>query len=365
MNVLHINQSDIGGGAAIAGFRLHQGLLLQGIDSKILSGDSKLTCERIAKFPPQTRLEWQVLKRITERCGLNYIHLISSFRVVQHDFFRDANIVNFHNLHSGYFSYLSIPKLTQDKPGVLTLHDMWSFTGHCSYSFDCMRWETGCGECPYLDTYPRVERDSTALELKIKSWVYKHSNLTVVAPSSWLTRQARQSILNHFAIHHIPNGIDTSTYQPIDTELCRTVLNVPTNKFVLMTGADSLKDPRKGLDLLVRSLQGLPKSLKDESTLLSFGNNGEALANEVGIEGINLGYISSDRLKAVAYSAADLLVFTSRADNLPLILQESMACGTPMVAFNIGGVSDLVRPGITGYLAAPEDIGGLQARIIH
>ena len=306
-----------------------------------------------------------MLARITQPLGFNYIHLLNTFSLTHHPFYAGADVLNFHNLHGGYFNYLALPQLTATKPAVLTLHNMWSFTGHCSYRFDCMRWETGCGECPYLDTYPRVERDSTALELKIKSWVYKHSNLTVVAPSSWLTRQARQSILNHFAIHHIPNGIDTSTYQPIDTELCRTVLNVPTDKFVLMTGADSLKNPRKGLDLLVRCLQGLPKSLKDESTLLSFGNNGEALANEVGIEGINLGYISSDRLKAVAYSAADLLVFTSRADNLPLILQESMACGTPMVAFNIGGVSDLVRPGITGYLAAPEDIGGLQARIIH
>jgi len=70
---------------------------------------------------------------------------------------------------------------------------------------------------------------------------------------------------------------------------------------------------------------------------------------------LNLGYVSSDRLKSIAYSAADLFVFPTRADNLPLVLQESMACGTPMVSFKIGGVPDLVRPGITGYLAEPED----------
>jgi glycosyltransferase involved in cell wall biosynthesis len=70
---------------------------------------------------------------------------------------------------------------------------------------------------------------------------------------------------------------------------------------------------------------------------------------------LNLGYVSSDRLKAIAYSAADLFIFPTRADNLPLVLQESMACGTPMVSFKVGGVLDLVRPGVTGYLAQPED----------
>ncbi len=70
---------------------------------------------------------------------------------------------------------------------------------------------------------------------------------------------------------------------------------------------------------------------------------------------LNLGYISSDRLKSIAYSAADLFIFPTRADNLPLVLQESLACGTPIVSFKIGGVPDIVRPGLTGYLAQPED----------
>jgi glycosyltransferase involved in cell wall biosynthesis len=80
---------------------------------------------------------------------------------------------------------------------------------------------------------------------------------------------------------------------------------------------------------------------------------------------MNLGYISSDRLKSIAYSAADLFIFPTRADNLPLVLQESMACGTPMVSFKIGGVPDLVRPGITGYLAAPEDANDFRNGIVQ
>jgi glycosyltransferase involved in cell wall biosynthesis len=107
--------------------------------------------------------------------------------------------------------------------------------------------------------------------------------------------------------------------------------------------------------LLVKALQSLPDTLKQDCFLLTFGKSTTRLEQAVDIPALHLGYMSSDRLKAIAYSAADLFVFPTRADNLPLVLQESMACGTPMVSFKVGGVPDLVRPGITGYLAEAEN----------
>jgi glycosyltransferase involved in cell wall biosynthesis len=356
MKVLHINQSDISGGAAIAGYRLHQGLLSQGVDSKLLVGTVQTSSDRVASTPSRKyRTENQIV-RVTGSLGLNYLHLISTFDIPKHRFYQNSDILNFHNLHNGYFNYLAIPSLTKSKPAVFTLHDMWSFTGHCAYSYDCDRWKIGCGKCPYLDIYPDVQRDNTRLEWKLKNWVYSGSNLTIVTPSRWLFEQAKQSMLNHFPIHHIPYGIDTEAYQPLDQELCRSMLGISAGKKVLMFGAESLKDSRKGRELLLKSLQSLPESLKVETVLLTLGNSGEEISEVVGMATLNLGYVSGDRLKAVAYSAADLFIFPTRADNLPLVLQESMACGTPMVSFKIGGVPDLVRPGITGYLAAPEDV---------
>ncbi len=129
-------------------------------------------------------------------------------------------------------------------------------------------------------------------------------------------------------------------------------------------GAESLTNPRKGGDLLLKTLLSLPASLKAEILLLTFGNGGETIASSTGINTLNLDYLSSDRLKCIAYSAADLLVFPTRADNLPLVLQESMACGTPMVSFKVGGVPDLVRHGITGYLASPEDAQDMSKGIV-
>lgn len=354
MKVLHINQSDLTGGAAIAGYRLHQSLLDRRVDSRLLVGKARTNSDRVATVPRKQRWE-DGLFRFTHRLGLNHLNFIGSFDLPQHDFYQQADILNFHNLHTGYFNYLAIPSLTTNKPAIFTLHDMWSFTGHCAYSYDCDRWKQGCGKCPYPDTYPGVARDRTSWEWKLKDWVYNRSNLVVVTLSQWLTERVRQSMLARFSIYHIPNGIDTQAYQPLDSELCRQLLGIPQDKKVLMFGADSLQDRRKGGDLLSAALQNLPAALKKETVLLTFGNGGEQIESTVGISTLNLGYVSSDRLKSIAYSAADLFVFPTRADNLPLVLQESMACGTPMVSFDVGGVSDLVRQGITGYLATAED----------
>lgn len=355
MKVLHINQSDTNGGAAIAGYRLHQSLSTQGIHSRQVVGHKETTSDLVAEVPRSRYLEKNIA-RVTRRLGFNHINNQTTANISKHPFYIEADILNFHNLHTGYFNYLAIDNLTAHKPAVFTLHDMWSFTGHCAYSYVCNKWQTGCGQCPDLATYPAITRDTTAIEWKLKNWVYSRANLAIVTPSRWLTEQAQQSMLNRFPIHYIPNGIDTQSYQPLDNAQCRAVLNIPEDKQVLMFGAASLADSRKGGDLLHQALTHLPDHLKANLILLTLGRGGEAMGEAIGIPSINLGYVGSDRLKAIAYAAADLFLFPTRADNLPLVLQESMACGTPMVSFNIGGVPDLVRPGETGYLAAPEDV---------
>jgi glycosyltransferase involved in cell wall biosynthesis len=297
--------------------------------------------------------------------GLNDIHCVSSFGILQNNLYINSDILNFHVIHSGFFSYLAIPKLTKDKPAIFTLHDMWSFTGHCAYSYDCDRWQHGCGKCPYPDIYPPIKLDNTYLEWRLKDWVYSRSNLTIVTISKWLTNQVKKSMLNRFNIHYIPNGIDIEAYQPLNKQECRDILGIGRNQKVLMFGAVSLKDQRKGSDLLIKSLQQLPSSLKLDILLLTLGESGEKIAEMVGIKTLSLGYVSSDRLKSIAFSASDLFVFPTRADNLPLVLQESMACGTPMVSFDIGGVPDLVRHNITGYLAKPEDIQDFSNGIVQ
>lgn len=354
MNVLLINSSDGCGGAAIAALRLHQGLLSQGIEAHFLVGNCQNPSQYIAAIPRNYRIE-TLIGRLTRRCGFNDFNSISTFDIPQHSFYQSADILNFHNLHGGYFNYLALSKLTEQKPAILTLHDMWSFTGHCVYSFDCNRWKTGCGNCPYPNTYPAIQWDSTAIEWRLKQKAFSHANLAIVTLSNWLTKQVQQSFLNHLPIHYIPNGIDTTIYRPLDQKQCRAILGIPEGKRVLMFAAQNLLDPRKGSDLLFQALQSLPGNLRAEIVLLTIGSEQIQIAQTFEMTTYHLGYVSSDRLKAIIYSAADLFVFPTRADNLPIVLQESMACGTPMVSFKIGGVPDLVRPNITGYLAEPEN----------
>ncbi|MGA9377421.1 MAG: glycosyltransferase family 4 protein, partial [Phormidium sp.] len=340
------------------------GLLNQGINSRLLVEGQKTSSDRIAVIPRKPRIEDQIF-RFSWKLGFHYVHIVSTFDIPKHPFYLEADILNFHNLHGNYFNYLAIPSLTEEKPAVYTLHDMWSFTGHCAYSYDCDRWKMGCGNCRYPDTYPSVNMDHTHIEWKLKNWVYSRSNLTIVAPSKWLAEQAKQSMLKRFDIHHIPYGIDTQAYQPLDSQQCKTILGIPEGKKVLLFGAGSIRDPRKGGDLLLQALQNLPNSLKSETILLTLGDESEEISEQVGMETLNLGYVVSDRLKSIAFSAADLFVIPTRADNLPLMLQESIACGTPIVSFKIGGVPDIVRPGITGYLAEPENAFDLSQGIIE
>ncbi|MBD1845988.1 glycosyltransferase family 4 protein [Cyanobacteria bacterium FACHB-63] len=362
MRVLHINQSDIFGGAAIAGYRLHQGLLQQGIDSRLLVGRVKTQSDRVAQAPPASKIDSQ-LGRVTRKLGFNYIHQLSTFKTHQHPFYQSADVLNFHNIHNDYFNYLTVPSLVKHKPAVLTLHDMWMMTGHCTYSYECDRWKVGCGQCPDLKSYPSVRRDSTHWEWKLKQWVYQHSKLSVISPSRWLLQLAKESLLNRFPIHYIPNGIDTTVYYPRDRTQCRAELGIDSNRKVLLFVSQCLKDVRKGGDLLLQAIQNLPASLKSEILLVTIGEN-TVSDHTFGIETRNLGYVSDDSTKVTAFSAADLFVFPTRADNLPLVLQESLACGTPMVSCRVGGVPDLVRPGETGYLAEPEDAHDLSRGIV-
>jgi len=365
MNVLMFSPAyDLAGGAVIAANRLFHSLRQEGVDARMLVGKSSFESELVNELPHNFTGE-KILSRFTQPLGLNYIHYYSSFRIPRHPFFQKADILNFHTIHSGYFNYRALPKLTQIKPAVFTLHDAWSFTGHCGVSFDCQRWKSGCGKCPYPKNYPPVQRDSTKLEWKLKKRVYSGSRLTFVTPSKWLASLARQSMLAEFDIHTIPYGLDTTIFEPLEPAYCRSVLGVPPGKKVLLFGAMGLTEYGKGGDLLVKALGSMPASLKKSIVLLTLGQADEAFKNSLEIQTINLGYVSGDRMKAVALSAADIFIFPTRSDNHPCIVQESLACGTPIVSFNVTGVPELVREGVTGYLAEPENADSFRNRIIQ
>jgi len=355
MKIIHINQTDRIGGAAIGVYRLHTQLLDKDINSNLLVDMSSTTDKTVDKLPERTWLDYKI-RRLIHPLGFNDLHLTSTFKIPGNPLVQKADLLHLHNLHGQYFNYLALPVITRDKPTIITLHDMWGITGHCAYSFDCERWKNGCGNCPYPDSEPPVQRDATLLEWKFKHWAYNRSNLAaVVTTSQWMKAQIEESMLGHLPVYCFPYGLDVNVYRPLDKDYCRDVLGIPKHKNVLLFAAQHFRNHRKGGDLLLRVLQQFPDALKKETVLLILGAGGEEFANTVGLEACNLGFVESDHLKAVAYSAADLFLFPTRVDAFGLVAQESIACGTPVVAFGVGGVPDIVRPGITGLLAEPEN----------
>jgi glycosyltransferase involved in cell wall biosynthesis len=366
LRVLTVNHADVGaGGAALAGYRLHRGLRGAGVDAEMIVGRKSSHDDSVRQLRAWRTLR-RPAKRVLGRAGLNELDGISAYGLGRRDEFQRADVVHYHAIHGDYFSYPVMASLTARKPSVLTLHDMWPFTGHCSFSFECTRFQTGCGQCPHLDAFPAVERDSTRVEWKLKNATWARSRITVVSPSHWLADEARKSMLGHFDIEVIPHGIDTTVFEPVERGAARAALRLPGDRPILLYGAAYVADRRKGPDLLLDALARLPRQLAAEVTVALMGHWGQSLAPRVraaGCEAVDFGFIESDRLKAVLYSAADLFVFPSRADNSPLTVLESLACGTPVVAFDVGGVPEMVRDGRNGRLVGAEDASGLGAAI--
>ncbi len=336
--------------------RLNNSLQKKGVDSKILSVAKGVKSKTVSLAIPN-KLERKInsfFKPLTTRWGLDDPLNLNSRAIKRHPDFKTADIINFHRL-PGVLSYLSLPSLTQEKPCVYTICDMWAFTGHCRYSLDCTRWKSGCGKCPYPDVAPKIDRDLTHIQWMLKKWVYSRSTLAIVVKSKWTANLVKDSILNNFPIYHIPNGIDIETYRPRDTSAFRAEFRIPKDKKVLMFGAQRLDDFFKGGDLLVQSLQRLPEKIRENTMLLTFGRNQNEISNSLNMPVVHLGYIESDAKKAEAYSTADLLLHPSRAEMFGNVTLESIACGTPVISFKGTGSSDTVRPNETGYLAEPEN----------
>lgn len=348
--------------------RLDQNLRTAGIESKILSNKATSKSPDPMEFESTKsnldRMLDALPRKALKELGLSSPFNLSSRKLTKHPAYQEADVINIHSTYRGFFSYLWLPEITRNKPTVLTMCDSWAYTGHCDYTYDCDRWKTGCGKCPYLDAPASIKRDSTALEWKLKNWAYSRSKLTIVTKSKWGTQQVQQSMLNRFPLYQIYNSIDPEVYQPRDSQWCRQELGLPLHKKVLMFSATELSIHRKGGDLLLRAVQDLPVSLKAETVLLTIGKSGE-IAPEMGIQTMHLGYVSSEQRRAICYAAADLFLFPTRNEMFGNVALESIACGTPVVSFNVDGVPDIVRPGITGYLAEPENASDFRDGIVQ
>jgi glycosyltransferase involved in cell wall biosynthesis len=354
LNVLHISESDAAGGAGRAAYKLHTGLNGLGHTSRMLVG-RKVTDDTDIR-PLKRNLLWRVLDRASgelfDLLSLQYVFYPSSFGVLADAWFRSASVVQLHNLHGSYFGFTALPAISRLRPVVWQLHDQWGLTGHIAYSLDCERWRHGCGKCPYLDEYPRLRNDTTAFLYRLKDRVYSNSRLNLVVPSRWMADIVDASpLLNRFPTHYIPTGIDTRVFKPGDRDEARQRLKLPLDRRIVFFAAANINERRKGLHLLAQAL----RRLEDPPLLLVAGNGTVAR----GIETRYLGAVVAEEVLADAYRAADVFAVPTLADVLTQTAPESIACGTPCVAFDRGGVVDVVRHLETGYQARFGEVDDL------
>jgi glycosyltransferase involved in cell wall biosynthesis len=353
LTVLHISESDAAGGAGAAAYRLHRQLQQLGHRSRMLVG------RRVTDDPGVRALKrgagWRAADRasgeVLDRAGLQYAFYPSSFGVVRDPWFREADVVQLHNLHGSYFSFSALPVLSRRRPLVWQLHDQWAMTGHVAYPLDCERWRTGCGECPYLGEYPRLRRDTTARLWRLKDRAYARSRIVLVVPTRWLERLVGESpLLRRFEARRIPTGIDADTFRPGSRDEARTRLGLPGDRRLVLFAATQLWERRKGLELLVQALAAL-----EDPPLLVLAGEGDA---PLGVESRALGSVGEAELVA-AYRAADVVAVPTLADVQTQTAPEALGCATPVVSFDEGGVVDVVRHLETGWQARFGDADDL------
>ncbi|HEY9632854.1 MAG TPA: glycosyltransferase family 4 protein [Coleofasciculaceae cyanobacterium] len=368
MKILHLSDSD-GGGAGRATLRLHQGLQEFGVDSQMLvqfnDSDDK------AVLSPQTNIGKIIAKlKVTER--LDALPLQFYRQRNSSDFSPEwlpggigskviklqPDVINLHWICHGYLPIETVARFKQ--PLVWTLHDMWAFTGGCHYSQECDRYTDSCGACPILDSQQSWDLSRWVWQRKAKAW--KNLNLTIVTPSSWLAKCANSSSLfKNLRIEVIPHGLDTQKYKPIARQVARELMNLPQDKYLVLFGAMYVNsDRRKGFHLLQPALQSLSKSgWQEQIELVVFGASQPKNPIDVGFKSHYVGRLHDDIALALIYAAADVMVVPSTQEAFGQTASESLACGTPVVAFNATGLKDIVDHQQNGYLAQPYQIEDL------
>lgn len=356
MKVVHINSHDAKGGAAESASKIHKGLKLLGQESVFFvafkgnNTDSKYLvnnelCRKIER-------EWT---KILSKFGLPELYYPFTHFFYLNSDVRKADIIQLYNLHGGYFELALLNKLSKKHAVVWRLSDMWPMTGHCAFPYDCEKWKSGCNNCPYLSEYPELTVDRSAFFLRYKQRIVSNmENMIVVAPSYWIQKNAKESLVfKGKRVHYIPNGIDEKVFTPFEKAYAKKMVGLEEKPVILFLAAE-ISDTRKGLAHLIQAFKHI--SNIENTQIVCVGN----VDDEQKIDGIDyLGSIKDKAQMAIIYSSANVFAAPSLADNLPNTILESMACGTPVVAYDVGGISDAVKHMKTGILVKSGQIEDL------
>jgi len=371
MKILLLNTSEKTGGAAIACNRLMNALNANGVEAKMLVRDKKTDDPNVVSI--NTNIWKKLLNKwlfLWERLVV-FLHNGFSkqdlFRVSiantgndisKHPLVQEADIIHLHWINQGFLSLKGIDKLAQlGKPIVWTMHDMWPCTGICHHSRNCDNYQTNCQNCYYLMN-GRKHNDLAYCTFQRKLSKFNNRDIHYVTCSRWLRERAIKSALfaEKFCVN-IPNPINTTLYTPFSKTTARKKLNLPTNntKFILF-GAAKITDERKGIQYMIKACDLLHKNGSPANiSLVVFGAQAEVVKGTIPYNVYPLNYLSCTEDIINLYNAVDLYVTSSLDENLPNTIMEAMACCTPCVGFNTGGIPEMIDHKVNGYVANYKD----------
>lgn len=374
MKPLLLNTYDNVGGAAIATYRLHSGLRSIGVDSRLMVMYKGKDDPSVIGPEPQSLLKralasWCMRRdaKITSACVASGNRYFSPARypdnLAQRVAAINPDLLHLFWMNSGF---MKIETLRQfNRPIVWTLHDMWPFTGGCHYDDECGRYRQSCGSCPVLGSTSDHDLSRQILERKRQSW--DGLPVVVVATSHWLAEMARSStVFRGKRIEVIPNGMNTDTYKPLDKRSGRAAYGLPQDKnLILFSAMRANLDKRKGNHLLVPALKKITEAgWREKTELVILGATTPSDSPDLGMKAHYMGQLHDEISQVLLYSAVDVTVAPSIQENLSNTVMESLSCGTPVVAFNIGGMPDMIDHQHNGYLADPFETDDLAAGIM-
>lgn len=359
MKIAIINYSDIQGGAARAAYRLHRGLLDHDIDSRMFvlekqSHDNTVIAPKnsvlVSKI--RKRIDQFPLKMYKDRSSTYFtINWLPFSPIIKRVLKFEPDLVHLHWIGAGTLNLRDLLKFKS--PIVWSLHDMYAFTGGCHLDNYCGNYEKECGECPLLGS--NKKKDLSFFIHKRKERIYSDTgNLNIVGLSQWITKHAEKSSLrtSFNQVINIPNPINVNRFKPINRDSARQILGFPKEKKLILFGAVSaLTNRMKGFTKLQRTVQDLGRK---DSELIIFGAEKPEDSLDLPLPVRYLGVLKDDLSLQVLYSAVDVMVVPSLQENLSNIIMESLSCGTPVVAFKVGGNADLIDNRENGYLAEPH-----------
>lgn len=363
MKIVHISTSDKIGGAALAAKRLNDAFNQVNDTSKlIVLNESAVNKDVISIVKGKQKYNSKLKQFVTESIKRKLLapqYTLSlgwcGYDLYKQKELQEADVIYIHWTGFGFLSIKGFAKILDlNKPTIVFMHDMWFITGGCHHSFECNLYKSQCAKCPKIGNKSLNSIVSITFDLK-KKFLTQYKNLNIVTPSNWLADCVRQSALfKNTNINVIPNLIDTHFLKPVEKYIAREIFNLPTDKKILLFGANGGKsDKFKGWDYLVSAISKIER--KDVIIALFGGHISDNEKKQLKFPVNSFGYLHDEYSTMLLYNAADVFIMPSLAENFPNTILESLSCGTPVVGFNIGGIPDLIKHKQTGYLAKYKD----------